>query len=123
MQSVSALRLLTGVLLLEGALLLGLGVVYGAASIGDDSDRAPALTAAAFALAIGLVLVFLARAVSRGQGWARGPAVALNLFPVVLGGSLLGQGVWWVALPLLALGALVLVLFTRPELRERFREE
>jgi len=120
---VSPLRVLTGVLSLEGVLLLVLGVAYAAVSLGDESERAPALTAAAFAALIGTVLLVLARAVHRGQGWARGPAVALNLFPVVLGGSLLGQGLWWVALPLLALGGLVLLLFSRPELRERFREE
>jgi hypothetical protein len=122
-QAVSAPRPLVALLALEGFLLIGLGVADGVVTLlGGDADRAPALAAAAFAIAIGAVLLVLARAVSRGHGWARGPAVALNLFPVVLGASLLGSGVWWVAVPLLLLGGSVLLLFARPGERDTLRE-
>jgi hypothetical protein len=120
---VSALRRLVAVLVLEGLLLLGLGVADGVVTlVGDDADRAPALTAAVFAVLLGAVLLGLARAVAQGRRWARGPSVALNLFPVAIGASLLSGGVWWVGLPLVAFGGLVLFLFSRPELRDRFRE-
>jgi hypothetical protein len=120
---VSPLRRLVAVLALEGLLLVGAGVGLAVVSlVDDDTDRAPALTVGAFAVLLGGVLLLLAREVGRGRRWARGPAVALNLFPVAMGASLLSGGVWWVGLPLVLLGGLVLLLFSRPELRERFRE-
>jgi hypothetical protein len=103
-------------------LLVLLGIGYGAASLTDDSERAPAELAAGAAVLVGVVLLLLARAVDRRRGWARSPAVVLNVFPVPVALGVLQAGVWWVGLPMLALAGSVLYLFATPELRDAFRE-
>ena len=117
LRRVSHLRVLVALVVLEGLGLVALGIVEGVAG-----RNAPSVTAAAFAVLVGFVLLLLARALARGKGWARGPVVALNLFPVLLGGPLVTAGTWWVGIPLVLLGASVLWLFTRPDLRERYAE-
>jgi hypothetical protein len=117
LRGVSHLRVLIALVVLEGLGLVALGVVEGVAG-----RNAPSLTAAAFAVLVGFVLLLLARVLSRGRPWARGPVVALNLFPVLLGVPLVTAGTWWVGVPLVMLGASVLWLFTRPDLRARYAE-
>jgi hypothetical protein len=107
---------------LEGVLLALLGVGYGAASLSEAQDRAPAELAAAAAVVTGGVLLLLARAVMRGRAWARSPAVVLNVFPFPLALAALDGGAWWVAVLLVVLPASVLYLFATPELRLLFRE-
>jgi hypothetical protein len=114
---VSHLRVLLALVVLEGLGLVALGVVEGVAG-----RNAPAVTAAAFAVVVGFVLLLLARALARARSWARGPVVALNLFPVLLGVPLVTAGTWWVGVPLVLLGAGVLWLFSRPDLRARYAE-
>jgi hypothetical protein len=70
----------------------------------------------------GLVLLVLARGVDRGKGWARSPAVVLNIFPFPLALSAVQAGGWWAAIPMVLLAGSVLYLFATPELRETFRE-
>lgn len=115
-------RLLALLLALEGGLLVLLGLGYGGASLTDSSERAPALLAALTALLAGIALLVLARAAARERGWARSPAVVLNVLPIPVALGLLQAGVWGVGLPLLALAGSVLYLFATPELRETFRE-
>ena len=115
-------RRLALLLALEGALLALLGVGYGAASLTDSSERAPAELAAAAAVATGVVLLLLARGVDRSRPWARSPAVVLNVFPLPVALGVLQAGVWWVAVPMLLLAGTVLYLFATPELRELFRQ-
>lgn len=121
--AVSLVRRLALLLALEGVLLVVLGIGYGVASLTDTSERAPAELAAASALAVGLLLLVLARAVDRTRGWARSPAVVLNVFPLPVAMGVLQAGVWWVGLPMLVLAGAVLYLFATPELRAAFREE
>ena len=116
------LRRLSLLLALEGVLLVLLGIGYGAASLTDDSERAPAELAAGGAVVFGVLLLLLARAVDRRKGWARSPAVVLNVFPIPVALGVLQAGVWWVALPMLALAGSVLYLFATPDLRDAFRE-
>jgi hypothetical protein len=119
---VPLLRRLALLLATEGVLLVLLGIGYGAASLTDESERAPAELAAGAAVLVGVVLLLLARAVDRRKGWARSPAVVLNVFPIPVALGVLQAGVWWVALPMLALAGSVLYLFATPDLRETFRE-
>ena len=88
----------------EGAALLVVGVVDGIATVaGEPEDRAASLGVAAFAVAGGVLLALLGRAVGRARGWARTPALVLQLlaFPVATG--LAQGGVWAAAVPLFLL--------------------
>jgi hypothetical protein len=115
-------RRLALLLAVEALALVGLGAWYAVASLGDRSERLPAELGAGAAVLTGLVLLLLARGADRGRGWARSPAVVLNVFPFPLALSMLNAGVWWVAVPLVVLAGSVLYLFATPELRETFRE-
>ena len=115
-------RRLALVLAVEGLALTGLGAWYAVASLSDRSQRAPAELEAGAAVLTGLVLLLLARGADRGRGWARSPAVVLNVFPFPVALTLVNAGVWWVAVPLVLVAGTVLYLFATPELRETFRE-
>jgi hypothetical protein len=119
---VPLVRRLALLLALEGLLLVGLGAWYGIASLSDTGERAPAELAAASAVVAGVVLLVLARAVDRERGWARSPAVVLNVFPLPVALGVFQAGVWWVATPMVLLAGSVLYLFATPELRQAFRE-
>jgi hypothetical protein len=100
----AAARRASWLLLAEGAALLVVGVVDGVATVlGEPDDRAASLGVAAFAVAGGALLGVLGRAVGRGRGWARTPALVLQLlaFPVATG--LAQGGVWIAAVPLFLL--------------------
>jgi hypothetical protein len=101
---------------------VGLGLWYGVVSLGDRSERAPAELEAGAAVVTGLVLLLLARGVDRGKGWARSPAVVLNVFPLPIALTLFSAGLWYVSLLLVALSGTVLYLFATPTLRDTFRE-
>ncbi len=117
------LRRLAALLLLEGVSLTAVGVVYAIVSRSDGAaDGQFALYAALFAVATGVVLALLARAVDRQRAWARAPAVVLNVLPMPVGLTALESGAWYAAIPLLLLPASVLYLFATPDLRELFRE-
>jgi hypothetical protein len=118
---VSLLRRLALLLALEGVLLVALGVTYGLASLTDASERAPAELAAGSAVVAGFVLLVLARAVDQQKGWARSPAVVLNVLPLPIALGVLQAGLWWVGLPMLLLAGSVLYLFATPDLRAAFR--
>ena len=119
---VPLVRRLALLLALEGLLLVALGVGYGIASLTDASERAPAELAAASAVVAGFVLLLLARAVDRQRGWARSPAVVLNVLPLPVAVGVLQAGVWWIGGPMVLLAGSVLYLFATPELRDAFRE-
>ncbi len=118
----SLLRRLALLLFVEGVGLVAVGVGYGVTSLSHSTDRAPAELAAGAAVAAGLVLLLLARAVDRARGWARSPAVVLNVFPFPVGLTAFQGGAWWAGIPLIGLAASVLYLFATPELRDTFRE-
>jgi hypothetical protein len=119
---VPLVRRLALLLALEGLLLVALGIGYGVASLTDDSNRAAAELAAGGAVLAGLVLLLLARAVDRQRGWARSPAVVLNVLPLPIALGVLQAGAWWVGLPMLLLAGAVLYLFATPDLRQLFRQ-
>ncbi|MDX6198417.1 MAG: hypothetical protein QOJ79_1568 [Actinomycetota bacterium] len=93
-----------GALLLaaEGVALLVVGIVLVVATVGGSPDnRGLSYGVAGFALAGGAVLLLLARAVDRRQGWARSPAVVLQLLAVPVGIGFLQGGHWAVGVPVL----------------------
>ena len=116
------LRRLALLLALEGVLLVLLGVGYGAASLTDDSERAPAELAAGAAVVGGVLLLLLARGVARQRAWARSRAVVLNVLPLPDAAGVVQAGVGLVGVPILLLAGAVLYLFATPELREVFRQ-
>ena len=118
----SLVRRLALLLAFEGVALLVVGVGYGVAGLSSSGDRAAIELAALAAAVAGVVLLALARAADRTRPWCRSPAVVLNIFPFPLGLSQLQAGVWWVALPMMAVAGTVLYLFATPDLRVAFRE-
>jgi hypothetical protein len=98
-------------LLVEGIALLVVGVVDGVATaVGSPTDRGLSFTVAGFAVAAGVVLGLLARAVDRRRGWARSPAVVLQLLALPVGVGLAQGGVWFAAVPVLVLAVATLWL-------------
>jgi hypothetical protein len=119
---VPLVRRLSLLLLLEGAALSALGLGYGGYALSRSGDHLPAELAGVAALVAGVVLLVVGRAVGQGRGWARSPAVTLNIFPLPVAFQALAAGAWWVGVPLLLLAGSVLYLFATPSLRETFRE-
>lgn len=115
-------RRLSLLLVLEGTALACLGLGYGGYALSRLGDHGAAALAGAAAVAAGAVLVLLGRAAGREKGWARSPAVTLNVFPLPVAVQALAAGAWWVGVPLLLLAGSVLYLFATPELRDTFRE-
>jgi hypothetical protein len=100
-----------GALLLafEGVALLVVGVVFTVATAtGSPENRGLSYGVAGFAVAGGLVLLALARAVDRGQGWARSPAVVLQLLAGPVGIGFLQGGLWAAGVPVLLVAAATL---------------
>ena len=84
----------------EGVALVVLGVGYGVA---------------------GVLVVLVARGLSRVQGWARAPAVVVQLLALPVGVGLVQGRVWYAAVPVLALAGSVLYCLATPEARLAFR--
>jgi hypothetical protein len=98
-------------LLVEGIGLLVVGVVDAVATaVGSPTDRGLSFTVAGFAIGTGALLGLLARAVDRRRGWARSPAVVLQLLALPVGVGLAQGGVWLAAVPVLLLAATTLWL-------------
>jgi hypothetical protein len=93
----------------EGVALLVTGVVYAVATAaGSPTDRGLSFVLAGFALAAGLVLGLLGRAIGRRRGWARSPAVVLQLLAFPVGTGLLQGHVWAAGIPVLLLAGATL---------------
>lgn len=117
--AVTRAALLVGV---EGVALTVLGVGYGVAGVvGAPFDRAATLLEGGFAVLAGVVLLLVARGLVRVAGWARSPAVVLQLLALPVGGGLVQGRVWYAAVPVLTLAVGVLVLLATAEARQAFR--
>ena len=113
-----AARLVTG----EGAALALLGAVYAASGIvGEPEDRVATVLTGVFALAVGLVLVAVGRALGQALGWALSPAVLAQLFLLVVASGLVQGGVYAIAMPLLLVAGTVLASLLAPASRATFR--
>ena len=105
-----AVRRAAALLAVEGAALTVIGVVDGVATVvGEPDDRVASLGVAVFALAGGLLLLVLGRALARGRGWPRSPAVVLQLLAFPVGIGFAQGGVWVPAVVVLLLAAVTLV--------------
>lgn len=109
---------------IEGAGLAGLGVAYAVAGVlGRPEDRLATELAAALAVAVGLVLLPVARGLRQARPWARSPAVVVQLFCLPVGYGLAQGRVWPAAVVVLGLSVAVLYLLASPEARLAFRPE
>jgi len=107
---------------LEGAVLAVLGVGYSVAGVvGDPFDRRATLLGAAFTVLAGVLVLLVARGLHRVAGWARSPAVVLQLLALPVGVGLVQGRVWYAAVPVLVLAGSVLYLLATPEARLAFR--
>jgi hypothetical protein len=108
----------------EGLVLLVLGVVYGAAGIvGDPFDRTATLLEAGLAVLVGVLVLLVARGLGEVRGWARSPAVVVQLLALPVGVGLVQGRVWAAAVPVLLLAGSVLWCLATPEARLAFRED
>ena len=106
----------------EGAALIVLGTGYAVAGVvGDPFDRTATLLEGGFAALAGLLVLLVARGLLRVQGWARSPAVVLQLLALPVGLGLVQGAVLYAAAPVLGLAAAVLYQLATPEARLAFR--
>ena len=111
-----------GLVAVEGAALTVLGVGYGiAGAVGDPFDRLATLLEAGFAVVVGILVVLVARGLLHVRGWARSPAVVLQLLALPVGVGLVQGQVFYAAVPVLGLAAAVLYHLATPEARLAFR--
>lgn len=117
--SVTRAALVVGV---EGAALLVLGAGYTlAGAVGRPYDRTATVLQGVLAALAGALVLLVARALLRRAGWSRSPAVVLQLLALPVGYGLAQGGVWFAAVPVLVLAAVVLYLLATPEARLVFR--
>ena len=119
-----ALRTAAALVGLEGAALVVIALVYGGAGlVGDPFDRTATLLEAAMAMAVGVLLLLVARGLARTAGWARSPAVVGQLLMLPVGVGLAQGRVWWAAVPVLVLAVAVLVALFTPQARAAYADE
>ena len=117
--AVTRAALLVGV---EGAALVVLGTGYAVAGVvGDPFDRTATLLEGGFAALAGLLLLVVARGLLDVRGWARSPAVVLQLLALPVGLGLVQGGVLLAAVPVLGLAVGVLYQLATHEARLAFR--
>ena len=109
---------------LEGVALVLLGLVYGGAGVvGDPFDRTATLLEAGMAVLAGALVLLVARGLGEVRGWARSPAVVVQLLALPVGYGLVQGRVWAAAVPVLLLAVSVLYLLMTAEARLAFRED
>ncbi len=115
-------RLAALVTAVEGLALLGLGAFYGGKiAVQRPDSYGRALLGAGMAVAGGVLLLVLARALTRVRGWARSPVIVLQLLALPVGYSLAFQaGLPGYGGPILVLAVAELYLLFTPEARAAF---
>ncbi|MEO6206042.1 MAG: hypothetical protein ABIO67_11770 [Mycobacteriales bacterium] len=96
LEPASAVRRAAGLLSVEAVLLGALGLLDAVATVRSDEqiDRTAAIGFAASAVLVALVVMVLSRAVLRGRGWARTPALVLQVLALPVGTDQVLGGVW-----------------------------
>ena len=106
----------------EGLALTVLGLAYGTAGVlGEPFDRTATLLEAAFTVLVGGLVLLVARGLWQVRGWARTPAVVVQLLALPVGAGLVQGQVWVAAVPVLGLAAAVLYHLATAEARLAFR--
>jgi hypothetical protein len=91
----TAARRAGALLVVEGAALTLLGVADAVATVvGSPEDTVASAGVAVFAAAVGVLLLGLGRAVWRRRGWARTPAIVLQLLALPVGTDQVRAGAW-----------------------------
>ena len=117
--AVTRAALLVGV---EGAVLAVLGAGYAVAGVvGEPFDRTATLLEGGFAVLAGALVLLVARSLARVRGWARSPAVVLQVLALPVGAGLVQGEVWYAAVVVLGLAGAVLYQLATPEARLAFR--
>jgi hypothetical protein len=107
--TITAVRRGALLIAVEGVALLVVGIVFTVATAtGSPDNRGLSFGVAGFALAGGIALLLLARAIDRRQGWARSPVVVLQLLAVPVGIGFLQGGHWGIGVPILLLAVAAL---------------
>lgn len=89
--------------LLEAALLVGVGIAFGAQLVRGASVPGAAVFLLAFMLGVAAVLVASVRGLWRGRRWSRSPVLTWQLLLAVLSFGWLGvERTWWAGLVLAA---------------------
>jgi hypothetical protein len=96
-------------------LLLAEAVALGALTLfltyedltADATDLTSALLITVFAAGGTAILVFIARALGNKRAGARAPAIVLQLMLLPIGYYMIGGGLAWLGIPLMALGLVV----------------
>jgi hypothetical protein len=114
--AITAVRRGAVLLAVEGVALVVVGIAVAIASgAGSPDNRGLSFGVAGFALAGGVVLLLLGRAVDRRQGWARSPAVVFQLLALPVGIGFLQGGHWGVGVPILLVAVVTLLHVIRAE--------
>jgi uncharacterized membrane protein (DUF2068 family) len=107
----SALRVVAGLVGLQGALLVCIAAFYVVElAVATATDVTRAMVSAGLALLAGAGLLQVARGLQRSRRWARSPALVTNLILLPVAVGLLQGGRWYAGVPLLAAAAVVVVL-------------
>ena len=108
----------------EGLALVVLGVGYGVAGVvGDAFDRTATLIEAGIAVLAGVLVLLVARGLADVRGWARSPAVVVQLLALPVGYGLVQGQVWYAAVPVLGLALAVLYHLFTAEARVEFGDD
>jgi hypothetical protein len=96
-------------LAVEAIALVVIGIADGVATAtGSPANRGLSFALAGMTVAAGGVLLLLGRALDRRRGWARSPAVVLQVLALPVGVGLLQGGKWAAGVPVLLLAAAAL---------------
>lgn len=115
-------RRITLLVAVEALALVVIGLGYAVVSgTGTPENLLAAELAAAFAVAVGLLMGAMARAVDGGRSWPRSPLVVLNMIALPVGAGLIQGKVYAAGIPVLLLAAAVLYLLATPDARAELR--
>ena len=111
----SSLRACAALVALVAVGLLGAAVFFVVeVFVATPDDRTRALVAALLALVVAVGIALVARGLAAGRRWARAPAVVVNLLVLPVAFDLVRGGRWYVGLPLVLGGLVVLALLFAP---------
>jgi hypothetical protein len=82
------------------------------------SNRGGAAGAVIFPVLLAVLFALLGWQLRRRRGWARGPAIVLELLMLPVGYYMISGGAGWVGVPVMALGLLGAGLLLAPSSRE-----
>lgn len=97
------------VLSIESAIVFALALYMIALGFTHDKEWAPYLGVTVFALTGSAGLFALARGVNAGKRWANSPAILANLIALGVAKYQFEAGLYWLAIPIAAMGLIVIV--------------